>query len=195
MHHNFHFPSAIRRATSLSLHYSHKPQVIFWAYPGPEAVFLFRVRCPSCLRAGDLSRLNHRVTFSFPHDSAYLDVEEISLTFLKVSWKQKVHACSTRSDLFCSFSAFLHTYSISLQSEGRSRLRRRLQPQTGRGGRGVSWPLGGLKILKVVTHFKLMSQITEWPRGEVTTGWLSNWQPQCLLTAPLTSDIHVHTST
>lgn len=54
--------STIRRATTVSQcivltnHKSH-----FGAYSGPEPVFL--LHWPFCLRAGDLSRLNHPVTF------------------------------------------------------------------------------------------------------------------------------------
>lgn len=66
------------------------------------------------------------------------------------------------SNLFCSFTAFLHTYSISLQGEGRSRLSETptalnsIRPMRGQlTFRWIERPR-----FKVVTHFKLMFQIT-----------------------------------
>lgn len=136
--------STIRRATTVSQcivltnHKSH-----FGAYSGPEPVFL--LRWPFCLRAGDLSRLNHPVTF--PPTAQHISMG-----------KEYDFSCSApppssySPTFFCSFSAFLHTYSISLQSEGWGHLRRG-------GSAGL---LGGLisLIFKVVTHFKMMLQIT-----------------------------------
>lgn len=63
-------PPFFQHQQPLSALCSRRPQVIFGVHSGPEAVFLPCARCPFCLRAGDLSRLNHRGTFS-PHSSAY----------------------------------------------------------------------------------------------------------------------------
>lgn len=129
-----------------------------------------------------------REHFHFPHILACLEGKGKYWDYqsmLTTEAKRLLHPLRFLSDLFCSFAAFLHTYSISLQSIGRSHLRRRLQPQIRRGRPEVTWPLGGLKILIFRWwHFKLMFQITRWPRREVASGWVSNWQPQCLLTAP-----------
>lgn len=86
------FPSTVCRATSLSLlHHSLKPQVIFWAYSGHGAVFLLRIRCPLCVWAGDLSHLNHRVTFSFPPQPQV------------ILFARLLHPPQFLSKLFCSF--------------------------------------------------------------------------------------------
>lgn len=105
-----------------------------------------------------------------------------------------LHPLQFLSNLFFSFSAFLHTYSISLQSEGRSRLCRRLQLQI-RGGRKrgqLTFRRIEKPHFKAATDFKLMFQVTKWPQKEVVSGYVSNWQPQCLLTAPPTLDAYIH---
>lgn len=116
MHHTFYFPSSVCSATSLPLlHYSHKPQVILWAYSGSDAVFLFWIHCPLCLRAGDLSQLNHQVTFSFSPKSQLILMGRENIEFsLTVCWKprQNVHVCSTRySSSPAYFALFQHSFT------------------------------------------------------------------------------------
>lgn len=121
-----------------SVHYSHKPQVIFRAYSGPEAVFLPCLRCPSRLRAGDLSPPQSSANVS-PHSSAYLD------------GKRRVSEASSIFAL-CQHS-FTPTRSLC-KAKGRTHLR---GPRSGCLGPEVSWPFKKVAhfFLKVETHFKL----------------------------------------
>lgn len=93
-----------------------------------------------------------------------------------------LHPLRFLSSLFRSFSAFLHTYSISLQSEGRSHARRRLRPQV---RQEVSRPGGGLKTLPGNISNSCSKYLSD-HEGEVASTRVSTCQPLCLLTAPLT---------
>lgn len=73
--------------------------------------FSFLHVLPYCLRAGDLSWVNHHVTS--PHISAYLDGKG-ELSFLTACWKIKQHVqdCFTHfSSSTTFFALFLHSFT------------------------------------------------------------------------------------
>lgn len=135
----------------LLLHYSHKPQV--WEYSGPEAVFLSCVRCLFCLRAGDLSCLNHQGTFYFPPTA--------QLILMGREYHRVFFVCSSSSPTYLALLQHSFTPTRSL-CRAKAGVRRRLQPQTLTRQTKGRLTFGRIEKphFKAVTHFKLMFQIT-----------------------------------